>query len=302
MHHVVKSVSLAVALFFLLTCTAGAQNNFDSVQIHTTPLAGTVSMMTGAGGNMGVCAGDDGAFLVDAEYAPLTQKIVSAVNEMTKKPIKYLFNTHYHGDHVSGNENFGKAGVTIVAHDNIRQRMSTDQFNPVFNMKTPAYPAAALPAITYTDEITFHINGEDIHCVHVPNAHTNGDGFVHFMKANVINTGDLFFNGIYPFIDVNAGGSINGMIAAADKILSMANADTKIIPGHGPLSNADGLRKFQKMLVGIRDNVQKLVKEGKSADEVKAAKPTKEYDAEWGNGFMKPDTFTGIVYSDLSKK
>jgi cyclase len=297
-----KSVLLFIVVLALSANLAYAQQNYDTVQIRSQKVSGNIYMLSGAGGNMGLCTGDDGGFLVDGEYAPLTDKILLTVSGINPKPIRYLFNTHVHGDHVGGNENYAKAGAVIVGHDNIRKRMSAEQYMELFNRKTPPYPATALPAITFSDEINFHLNGEDIHIFHVPNAHTDGDGFVQFKKANVINTGDLFFNGLYPIIDVSSGGSIDGMIAASERILSVSNDETKLIPGHGPLTNPARLREYKVMLTAVRDNVLKLVKNGKSLDETLAAKPTKEFDAEWGKNFIKPDMFVTMVYKSLTKK
>ncbi|MFI5250878.1 MAG: MBL fold metallo-hydrolase [Bacteroidota bacterium] len=301
MKYLIKMIT-AICLLLIIETSFGYAQNYDTVQIRSIKITDNVYMLTGAGGNMGYCAGDDGGFLVDGEFAPLTEKIKSAAMAINPKPIRYLFNTHVHGDHVGGNENFAKSGTVIVAHDNIRSRMSTDQFIELFNRKVPAYPPLALPTITYSDEMTFHMNGEDVHIIHMPNAHTDGDGIVHFVKANVINTGDLFFNGIYPIIDLSSGGSIDGMIAAVDKILSITNNTTNIIPGHGPLTNPDRLREYRTMLAGVKDHVQALIKDGKSLGETIAAHPSKDYDSGWGNGFMKPDKFVEIVYKSLTKK
>jgi cyclase len=300
MQYSIKTLLVFIAV--LAFSTANSQQNYDTVQIRATNVAEHISMLTGAGGNMGLCVGDDGGFLIDGEFAALTGKIQSAIAAINEKPIRYLFNTHLHGDHVGGNEIFAKSGAVIVGHENIRKRMSTGQYMELFDRKTPPYPAIALPSITFTDEIDFHLNGEDIHIFHVPNAHTDGDGIVQFIKANVIHTGDIFFNGIYPIIDLSSGGSIEGMIAAVEKILSIANDETKIIPGHGPLTNRSRLQEYKQMLTGVRDNVQKLVKGGKSLEETIAAQPAKEFDSEWGKSFMKPDKFVEVVYKSLSKK
>jgi glyoxylase-like metal-dependent hydrolase (beta-lactamase superfamily II) len=272
----------------------------DSVHIRTIPVRNNVYMLMGSGGNIGVSVGEDGVLLIDAEYAPLSEKIKAAVAALSPKPIRFLLNTHWHGDHTGGNANFGKEGVTIIAHDNIRKRLSTDQFNELFNWKTPASPPAALPVITFSDSITLHLNGDEIHFVHVDTAHTDGDAIAHFVNANVIQTGDLIFSEGFPFIDLASGGSVDGYIAADRKILAMANDQTLIIPGHGHLTNEKELETYLNMITIIHDNILNQVKAGKTKDEVLASKPTKDYDAVWGKGFMKPDVFVGIVYQSLA--
>jgi cyclase len=293
----------AVALGLVAPVVASAQEqNFDKVQITTTTIAPGVYMLQGSGGNIGLGAGPDAVFLIDDEYAPLTPKIKAAVAAVSEKPIRFLLNTHWHGDHTGGNKDMGEAGVLIVAHDNVRVRMSTEQFNAAFNEKTPASPEKALPIVTFDSTATFHLNGDDVQAVHVPPAHTDGDSFVHFHKANVIHTGDLFFNGFYPYIDLSSGGSFEGMIGAADRMLAVADDKTKIIPGHGPLADRAALKDYRDMLAGIRDRVLPLVKAGKTLAQVQAAKPTAPYDDKWGKGFLKPDDFVGIVFASLTKK
>ena len=260
-----------------------------------------VHMLTGAGGNIGVSVGKDGVFLVDDQYAPLTPKILAALQTLDPRPPRFVLNTHWHGDHSGGNENMGKAGALLVAHDNVRVRMSTDQFSAAFNRTTPASAPGALPVVTYDQAVTFHLNGGAIHAFHVPPAHTDGDSVVHFRAANVIHAGDVFFNGIYPFIDVSSGGSIDGVIGAADRMLALAGAETKIIPGHGPLASRADLQAYRDMLAGVRGAVNALVDAGKTEDETKAARPTAPWDDKWGKGFMKPEVFTGIVYQSLVK-
>lgn len=291
---------LAAALAVCASLPAFAQEDFSKVEIKTEKLAEGVWMLTGAGGNIGVSAGADGVFLIDSQYAPLTDKIKSAVAGLSTKPVRFVLNTHWHGDHVGGNENLGKTGVVIVAHDNVRKRMSSEQFIKAFNSKVPASPAVALPLVTFLDSISFHLNGDDVDAFHVPPAHTDGDAIVYFRKANVLHMGDTFFNGMYPFVDLSTGGSIAGMIAACDRGLGMGDASTKVIPGHGPSGSKADLKAFRDMLMASRDAVAPLVKAGKTLDDVKAAKPTAALDEKWGKGFMKPDVWVSIVYADLS--
>lgn len=278
---------------------AAAEQDYSKVEIQTIPLARSVSMLIGAGGNIGVSAGKDGIFMIDDQFAPLTPKIKTAIKKISSEPIRFVLNTHWHFDHTGGNENLGKTGVTIVAHDNVRKTMSIDQALKAFNMTVPASPAVALPVITFNDSATFHLNGETISIQHVPPAHTDGDSIVHFEEANIIHTGDTFFNGIYPFIDVEHGGSIDGMIKAADITLKLANDQTQIIPGHGPLASKKDLVRFRDMLITARTAIKAAAQGGKSVEEVIAAEPLKELNAEWGDGFLKPASFITIVMNAI---
>jgi cyclase len=299
------SRALPVLALFLLPPAlplSAAEPDFSKVEVVSEQVAPGVHVLRGRGGNIGVSAGEDGVFLVDDEYAPLTEKVKAALLAIDPRPVRFLLNTHWHYDHTGGNENLGKAGVVIVAQDNVRTRMSTDQLIEAFNEKVPASPPKALPVITFADAVTFHLNGEEIHVFHVAPAHTDGDSVVHFQKADVIHTGDLFFNGFYPFIDLSSGGSVSGMIAAADRILALAGEKTRIIPGHGPTGSRADLVAFRDMLKAIRDRVAPLVKAGKTLAEVNAAQPTKEFDAKWGGGFLKPEQFVGMVYGSLKKE
>jgi cyclase len=279
-----------------------AQANYDSVMVKTIPAGQGVYMLLGAGGNVALAVGDDFAFLVDDQYAPMSAKILAAVTAVTDKPVRFLVNTHWHGDHAGGNENMTKAGVVIVAHDNVRTRMSTEQFIAAFNSRTPPSPRAALPVVTFTGSVAFHLGDETIHAVHVPPAHTDGDAIVHFTRANTLHMGDIFFNGRYPFVDLSSGGSFEGVIQAVDAGLKYANDSTKIIPGHGALATRADLVSYRTVLVGIRDRVAALIQQGKTKEQVIAAKPSAEWDATWGSGFMKPDVFLGIVYESMKRK
>jgi glyoxylase-like metal-dependent hydrolase (beta-lactamase superfamily II) len=285
-----------------LAATAELAAQGDTTRIQTVPVAPGVYMLVGNGGNIGVSTGDDVVFLVDDQFAPLTRKIIDAVKGVSDKPIKFLLNTHWHGDHTGGNENFGAAGVVIVAHDNVRQRMSVDQFMARFNQTVKASPKAALPVVTFAEMVTFHLNGDDIHAIHVKNAHTDGDAVVHWQTANVMHMGDTYFNGMYPFIDLGSGGSIDGLITAVTTALGYANEGTKIIPGHGPLSNKAEMQAYRDMLVGAREQVAKLVAQKKTLAEVLAAKPTAMWDAKWGGGFMKPADFVSTLYESVGGK
>src|SRR5262249_43980082 len=205
-------------------------------------------MREGAGGNIGLCVGPEGVLVIDDQFAPLSDKIMAAIKAISDKPVRFLFNTHFHGDHTGGNENFAKAGVAIIAQDNARKRMTVEQYNAVFDRRTPPSPALALPIVTFNDSVTFHIGNEEITCFHVPNAHTDGDAIVYFPQDNVVHMGDCLFNGRYPILDVSAGGSSAGMIAAVERMLKVTNADTKFIPGHGPLATRKDVEAFRDML------------------------------------------------------
>ena len=291
---------IAAAVAVCVSLPTSAQQDFSKVEIKTEKLADGLYMLTGAGGNLGLSVGTEGAFLIDSQYAPLTDRIKAAIAAVSAQPVRFVLNTHWHGDHVGGNENLGKTGAVIVAHENVRKRMSTEQFNKIFNSKTPPALAIAMPLVTFVDSVSFHVNGDDVDAFHVPPAHTDGDAIVQFRKANVLHMGDTFFNGMYPFVDLSTGGSIAGMIAACDRGLSMGDAATKIIPGHGPLATKADLKAFRDMLAASRDAVAPLVKAGKTLDEIKAAKPTAPLDEKWGKGFLKPEVWVSIVYGDLS--
>ena len=258
-------------------------------------------MLQGAGGNIGVCVGDEGVFIIDDQFAPLTAKIKSAIAKLSSKKVRFVINTHWHYDHVGGNENMGEAGAIIVAHQNVRKRMSTDQFMEFFNKKVSPAPKAALPVITFTQDIAFHLNDEETRVFHVKEAHTDGDAVVFFEKANVIHTGDIYFSGIYPFIDKSSHGSVDGVIKAARHILDIINDDTKVIPGHGPLSNKAELAVYVEMLVSLRAKMSAYISKGKTLEEIKAIGLSKEFDPQWGGGFLSPDKFTQILFEDLSK-
>jgi cyclase len=273
--------TLALTLGLALALPVAAQQDFSKVEIKTTKLNDTTYMLVGAGGNLGLSVGPDAVFLIDDQYAPMTPKITAAIKAITDKPVKFVVNTHWHGDHTGGNENFGKAGAIIVAHDNVRKRMSTEQVLAFFNMKVPPSPKEALPVITFGVDTTFHLNGDEIHVSHVPNAHTDGDAIVYFRKGNIIHMGDLYFNGLYPFIDSASGGRIDGVVAAADRVLALADDKTVIIPGHGPLSNKAELKAYRDMLATVSGRVKAQIAAGKKLEEIIAAKPTADYDAKW---------------------
>jgi cyclase len=295
---VLASAGLALGLF---AASASAQLDPAKVRIQTRKLSETTYMMTGSGGNLAVSVGNDGVFIVDDQFAPLTPKINAAVTKLSKKPIRFVINTHWHFDHTGGNENFGKAGAVIVAHDNVRKRMSSEQMIEFLAMPIKASPAAALPVITFPGDVRFHLNGEEIHAFHVPDAHTDGDAIVHFRTSNVVHLGDVFFNKLYPFIDTSSGGSVDGMIAAVDKVLALADDKTQLVPGHGPLATKAELQAYRDMLSTVAERVRTLVGQGKTLEEVLAAKPTADFDAAWGQGFLPPAKFVEMLWKGLQK-
>ena len=294
---------LALSLAFLIATApaAAAQVNYDTVQIRTVKAGDGVYMLMGVGGNIGVSAGADGVIMVDDQYAPLSDKIKAAVAALGG-PIRFLINTHWHWDHNGGNENFARSGVVTVAHENVRHRMSVEQFVTAFNRHVPAAPSGALPLVTFTDSVNFYLNGDSIHAFHVPPAHTDGDAIIWFRRANVVHMGDLFFNGRYPFVDLSSGGSVEGMVAAVDRVLALADGNTKVIPGHGPLADRAALRSYRDMLATARDRIKRAVAAGQTLEQVQAAKPTAEFDAVWGKGTITPTLFVEIIYTDLSAR
>ncbi len=289
----VLCVLILTLLFFTTTAPA------DDEKITPIPVTGKIFMIAGKGGNIGVFCGEDGTFLIDDQFAPLTEKIVEGVKSVGGDHPKFLINTHYHGDHTGGNENLGGGGTLIFSHDNVRERLSTGSFLTEFNMKGAPLSGKGLPVVTFSEDISFHLNGDSLHAKHTPFAHTDGDSFIKFKAANVIHTGDIFFNGFYPFIDVTHGGSLKGMIMAVDAILSVTDDSTKIIPGHGPPANKEQLVKYRQMLGIAFERLRKLKAEGKTAREAAAAKPLADLEAEWGDGLFKGDRWIEIIYSGV---
>ena len=276
-----------------------AQTNYDKVEITTETLAPGVHVLFGAGGNIGVSTGADATVIIDDQYAPLTAKIVAATAKLSPHPIKFVINTHWHGDHTGGNENFGKDGAVIIAQDNVRTRMASDQFIAAMKSTVKASPAVALPVVTFDSSTTLFFNGEAIRAVHVAPAHTDGDSIVLFTKANVIHMGDTFFAIGYPFVDLSSGGDVRGVVAAADKGLALGNATTRYIPGHGKVNDRAGLVAYRAMVAGSIAAVEKAMAGGKPVEAVIAAKPTAPWDAQWGNGFIKPDDWVRTIYASV---
>ena len=280
-----------VALMTLAAAPACAQRDFSSVEIKTTEVVDGVYMLEGAGGNIGLSVGEDGAFVIDDQFAPLSEKIMAAIAAVTDNPVEFVLNTHYHGDHTGGNEPFGKSGAHIVAHDNVRHRLADAE---------KGTPPDALPVITFSETATFFRNGQEIHIWHPENAHTDGDGIVIFRTSNVVHMGDVMFSGRYPYIDVDGGGTIDGYINALETIAGRIDDDTKIIPGHGPLSNKADLVESIAMLNEVRDRVQALIDDGLDEDAVVAADPLADLNAEWSWQFINGERMTRSAYRSLT--
>ncbi|MGE4542945.1 MAG: MBL fold metallo-hydrolase [Pedobacter sp.] len=285
---------MATGLTLLATGAAA-----DEAAISTVPVTGNIYMLTGEGGNIGLFIGEDGTFLIDDQYAPLTEKIVAAIKSAGGEEPKFLINTHYHADHTGGNEHLGHSGSLIFSHDNVRERLRTGSYLAPFKMKSAAATPEGLPVVTFSTDLNFHLNGETVHAIHVPHAHTDGDSFIHFKSANVIHTGDIFFNGFYPFIDVSHGGSVKGMIKAVEQLLSLANDQTRIIPGHGPLAGKAQLANYHQMLKTAYDRLKNLQMAGKTVQEAVAAKPLADLEETWGHGLFTGDRWIELVYSGV---
>lgn len=271
----------------------------DEWKVEVEKVRDNIYLLKGRGGNIGLCVGEDGAFLIDDQYAPATDNILAAVKSVTDQKIKFVINTHWHGDHTGGNEAMGKADAVIFAHENVRQRMSTKQFMKAFNSEVPPSPKDALPVVTFTQDIKFHLNKETISAVHYAHAHTDGDSVIFFEKANVVHAGDIYFKGMYPFIDAGSGGTIGGMIKAVDQIIAKCDDNTIIIPGHGSLSNKKEITGYRNMMADVRDKVKELKSQGKSDLDVIAANVTAKYDEELAGGFFKPKNFISWVYETV---
>jgi len=272
-----------------------AQQDFSKVEIKVSKVAGTVYMLQGAGGNIGVSAGDDGIVIVDDQYAPLAPKIRAALATITGKPIKFILNTHYHGDHTGGNVEFSK-DATVIAHENVRKRLQSGSV--AMGRATPPAPKEALPIVTFNDRATVHVNGEDIRAVHMPHGHTDGDAVVWFTQSNVVHMGDDFFNGTFPFVDVENGGSVRGMATNVEAVVAQIKDDTKVIPGHGALGDRNSLRAFAEMLRGSLAAVDAAMKSGKTLDQIKSEKVLAQWE-KWGGGFFTTDRWAETLYREL---
>lgn len=277
-----------------------AQLSPDTATIKSIEVRNGIYMFMGAGGNVAVSTGNDGVLIVDDQYAEMTAKIDAAIDEITDQPLRYVVNTHWHWDHTGGNENYGNAGVPIIAHDNTHVRMSADQFVDAFDWKQPASPKAALPVITYNDTATIRINDLTVNMIHVPNAHTDSDAFIHFVEANVVHTGDVYVTTAYPFIDTSTGGSLVGEIAALEKLGMMTDSETIIIPGHGVISDRAGAMKTLAMLKGMKIITEKAVADGLSLEQYLETNPSAKYDGDFALRADQGQVFATRLYKEMT--
>ena len=291
---------IAIMIICLCAIPSSAQQDFSKVEIKATKVAGNVYMLEGSGGNIGVSVGPDGILIVDDQYAPLADKIKAALKTLGEGKLKFILNTHYHGDHTGGNIAFGPE-APIIAQTNVRKRLSEEQKSKMFNRTTPASPKEALPVITFDNAVSVFFNGEEIKIIHFPHGHTDGDSVIFFTGSNIVHMGDDFFNARFPFVDLEGGGDVEGLTKNIAEIISKLPAGVKIIPGHGALSDAEGLKTFHNMLVQTTDIVRKRMAAGKTLDQIKAEGLPEEWKT-WGTGFIKTDVWLTLVYNSLSAK
>ncbi len=270
-----------------------------AIEFETTKLSDSLYMLKGQGGNIAISSGADGVFIIDDQMAPMTNELMAEIRTISQQPIRFIINTHYHFDHVGGNEAVSETGSVIVAHNNVRKRMTSEQWSNFMQKSVPAYAAGALPDITFNDQTTLHFNGESATAYHVAHAHTDGDAIIHFPKSNVIHMGDIWFNGLYPYVDLDAGGNIKGFQTAVTKAISLANQETKIIPGHGPLGTLDELKAYAEFITEATNNVAALIADDKNLQEIIALKPTAKWDETLGKVWIKPDQFVTMLYNSL---
>lgn len=279
---------------------ATAQQDFSKVEVKAQKVAGNVHMLQGSGGNIGVSVGTDGILIVDDQFAPLADKIKAALKTLGEGKLKFVLNTHWHGDHTGGNAVFGPE-APIIAHDNVRKRLATEQKSEFFKRTTPASPKEALPVITFGQSLSVHFNGEEIRVIHFPQGHTDGDSVIFFTTSNVVHMGDDFFAGRFPFVDLESGGTVEGLMKNIGDIIGKLPADVKIIPGHGPISTLDDLKAYHRMLVETTDIVRKKMAAGKGLADIKTEGLPDEWKA-WGTGFIKTDLWIETIHRSLSKK
>lgn len=298
-----SSIALVTGVFFLMTVVAAAQqNDFSKVQIKVTKVSGNIYMLEGSGGNIAASVGEDGIVIVDDQFAPLVEKIQQALKGITDKPVRFIINTHFHGDHTGGNAPFSNAGSTVIAQDNVRKRLEsggTAGNGGSLKMDYPAAPKGALPIITFANDVTVHLNGEDIRALHFPSGHTDGDSIIFFPKNNVVHMGDDFVRYGFPFIDVTSGGSVQGMISAMEKAMALLPPDVKVIPGHGAISNLDDVRAFVKMLKETSAVVQKAIDRRQTLEQMKQAKILAPWE-KFSGSFINTDAFIETLYNSLT--
>lgn len=291
---------LLLALLLVFAAGAHAQTDFSKVQIKATKVNGNVYMLEGSGGNIGVSVGDDGILIVDDQFAPLADKIRAALKGLADKKLRFILNTHWHGDHTGGNVAFGPEG-TIIAHDNVRKRLATEQKSEVFKSTTPPSPKEALPVITFDQSLSVHFNGEEIRAIHFPHGHTDGDSVIFFTTSNVVHLGDDFFAGRFPFVDLESGGTVDGLTKNIGEIITKIPEGAKLIPGHGPISTLDDLKSYHRMLQQTTEIVRQKIAAGKTLDQIKGEGLPDEW-APWGTGFIKTDRWVETIYKSVTAK
>ena len=294
-----KKVLVSFVLF-LFAVSVQAQTDWSKVEIKAQKVSGNVYMLEGAGGNIGVSVGDDGILIVDDQYAPIADKIKAALKGIADKKLRFILNTHWHGDHTGGNVIFGPE-APIIAHDNVRKRMSTEQKSEIFKRTTPAAPKEALPVVTFNQNLTVHFNGEEIRAIHYPHGHTDGDSVIFFTSSNVVHLGDNFFAGRFPFVDLDSGGNVEGLTKNIGEIIEKIPAGAKLIPGHGPLSTIDDLKTYHNMLLKTSDVVRQKISAGKTLEQIKTEGLPDEWKS-WGTGFIKTDLWLEIVHKSLTAR
>lgn len=291
-----------LAVFVISMCfvpgLSFAGRDFSAVEIRTVNVSGNIYMLQGAGGNIGVSVGSDGVLIIDDQFAPLSEKIRAAIRAMGGEKIKFLLNTHWHGDHTGGNEQFGREAV-IIAHTNVRKRLSSRQELKFFNSVSEPQPKEALPVVTFDESLSVHFNGEEIKAIHFPHGHTDGDSVIFFEKSNVVHMGDHFFSGMFPFIDLDSGGDVEGFTRNVAKVIALLPDDVKIIPGHGQLCGMDELKAFHQMLTGTTEFIRKAIQSGKSLDEVKKEGLPDQWQS-WTRGIINEEGWIEIVYRSLT--
>ncbi|HYN85217.1 MAG TPA: MBL fold metallo-hydrolase [Pyrinomonadaceae bacterium] len=292
--------ALVAAVCFAVAPAGAQQPDWSKVEMKATRAAGNVHMLEGAGGNIGVSVGEDGILIVDDQFAPLADKIRAALKTLGDGRLKFVLNTHWHGDHTGGNAKFGPE-APIIAHANVRKRMSTEQRSEVFKRTTPASPKEALPVVTFDESLSVHFNGEEIRVIHFPRSHTDGDSVIFFTRSNVVHMGDNFFAGKFPFVDMESGGSVDGMTKSVADIIARLPADVKIIPGHGPLSTLDDLKVYHRMLVETTNIVRGRMSAGRTLEQIKAEGLPAEW-KDWGTGFIKTDQWIETIYRNFSPR
>ena len=298
-----RLIAVAALAALLSSTPGGAQDPAEQPTVASEQVTDNLYMISGQGGNIGVLVGADATVIIDDQMAPVHEAILAEIDSLRDEADStrtFLINTHFHPDHTGGNEQFGSAGAIIISHENARERLTVEQIVPFFDMRSPALQPVGLPVITFSTEVGLHLNGEDIDIFHVDPAHTDGDAVVHFPAANVVHSGDLVFFGTYPFVDLDNGGDVDGFVAANQRLLEMCDDETRIITGHGPVIGKDEMTSYVEMLTTTRDAVAALVAEGKTLEEVVAAKPTAAYDEAWST-FINAEGYLSLLYRGLTE-